>query len=234
MSQNTDIVIPIHGTREFPVEDVFQECVRTVSTHSHNVRFIFVDDASDEVCRQRVNTVAASFPECNLIQTYKQHWFTRAVNLGLRLVRTPYAVVLNCDTVVDTGWLEELYDVKDTVEATVGRVGIVGSLESQEEPRRYQISEGQDYVTGHCLLLSMAAMQEVSYTHGTPGYPFDETSALNIHIRSDVDICWKLNVLGWQTVKSFKSHVGHYGGRSWGYRVGQVQTLRLEDVNYKY
>jgi hypothetical protein len=231
---NTDIVIPIRGTREFPVEDLVEKCVETVCTHTHNFRFIFIDDGSDEVCSSKISKIASQFPESNLIRTQKQHWFTRAVNLGLRLVRTEYAIELNCDTVVGEGWLDELYSVKDEVEKTVGRVGLVGNHMSLEEPRRYEISTGQDYVTGHCFLLNMAAMQEASFAHGTPGWYLDETSALNIHIRSDVDICWKLNRLGWQTVKSFKSWVGHIGGKSWGHRVGQVQCLRLDDVNYKY
>ena len=233
MTPPTDIIIPVHGNREFPVEDVFQDCVRTVSNHTHNFRYIFVADACDDICLQVIHRVANSFPESNLIQTQKQNWFTRAVNLGLRLVRTPYAVVLNCDTVVDTGWLEELYAIKDEVEATVGRVGLVGSQESQEEPRRYQVSEGQDYVTGHCWLLNMAAVQEASHMHGTPGWYLDETRADAIHIRSDVFICWELNRLGWQCVKSFKSHVGHYGYKSWGARLHAIPN-NVEMVNPKW
>lgn len=210
----TDIVIPVRGTREFPVEDVFEKCVESVCANTSIYRFIFVDDCSDDVCRARIQAVANRFSECNLIQTYKQHWFTRAVNLGLRLVKTPYAVVLNCDTVCDVGWLDELYAIKDIVEAETGRVGLVGSLHSIEEPRRFQISTGQDYVTGHAWLLNMVAMQEASFSHGHPGWYLDETNPANIHIRSDVDICWKLNILGWQTVKAFKSAVGHYAVRS--------------------
>ena len=234
MTPETDIIIPIHGNREFPVEGEFEKCVDTVCQNTRRFRFIFVEDACDDICREVITRVASRFPESNLVRTHKQHWFTRAVNLGLRLVRTPYCVALNCDTVVDVDWLEELYAVKDEVEGQVGRVGLVGSLHSLEEPRRYQISLGQDYVTGHCWLLNMQAMQEASYAHKTPGWYLDETRWDAIHIRSDVFICWELNSLGWQTVKSFKSAVGHIGGRSWGHRVGQVQSLRLEDVTYKY
>jgi hypothetical protein len=231
---NTDIVIPIHGTREFPVEDTFQKCVESVRKSTSLYRFIFVADACDEICLAKIVNIASQESESNLIITQKQHWFTRATNLGLRLVRTPWAVELNCDTVVDAGWLDELYAVKDEVEQKVGRVGLVGSHLSGDEPRRYEISTGQDYVTGHCYLLNMAAMQEASFAHGTPGLYLDETQATNIHIRSDVEICWTLNKLGWQTVKSFKAYVGHIGYQSWGARVGQVQMLQLADVNYKY
>lgn len=233
MNPPTDLIIPVHGSRTFPVEKTFEKCVETVCQHTKNFRFIFVDDASDEACRAVVSRVAAAFPECNLIQTMKQHWFTRAVNLGLRLVRTPYAMVLNCDTVVDSGWLEELYDVQDIVEKESGRVGLIGSVLSGEEPRRYALSVGQDYVTGHAWLLNMAAMQEASFVHGTPGLYLDETKADTIHIRSDVYICWDLNKLGWNCVKSFKSAVGHISGQSWGQILGLIPGS-LDAVNYKY
>src|SRR5580698_8043060 len=150
MTPNTDIVIPVFGSREFPVEDCLEKCVETVQQHTQNFRFIFVDDGSDEVCSTKINKIAAFFPESNVVRSQRQRWFTRAVNLGLRLVRTTWAVELNLDVVVDKGWLDELYDVKDEVEKTVGRVGIVGSQLSGEEPRRYDITmrtkPPQDYV----------------------------------------------------------------------------------------
>lgn len=234
MTPNTDIIIPVRGTREFPVEQTFSECVDSICKHTSNFRFIFVDDNSDEICRNAVEQIAARFHSAILIRTNFQHWFTRAINLGLRMVRSPWVVTLNCDTVVDAGWLEELYAVKDDATIGYGQVGLVGSVLSEEEPRRYELSVGQDYVTGHGWLLSMDALTKASVQRGTPGIYLDETRADAIHIRSDVFICWQLNGLGFNCVKSFKSKVGHYGGRSWGHRVGVVQGLRLEDVSYRY
>src|SRR5580692_224422 len=106
MTPNTDVLIPIHGTREFPVEHVFEQCVETVIKNTRNFRFIFVDDACDDICSNVIRRVAESFPYSIVVRTNKQRWFSRAVNLGLRMVRTPWAVELNCDTVVDAGWLD--------------------------------------------------------------------------------------------------------------------------------
>ena len=237
MTPNTDILIPIHGNRMFPVEECFEKCVDSICANTVRYRFIFVSDSCDETCWAAVDRVASRFTECNVVKTYKQHWYTRAMNLGLRLARTPWVVTLNCDVVVDKGWLEELYDVKDIVEKEVGRVGLVSSQLSGEEPRRYDITfkgkPPQDYCTGHAYLLNMQAMYEASCAHGTPGYPFDETKPEAIHIRSDVYLSWELNALGWQTVRSFKSWVGHIGGRSWGHQIGSIPGA-LDAVNYKY
>lgn len=232
---NTDVVITYRSTPMFPTGDLLEQCITSLEKHTHGVRLIIVDDNSDEAGAQVVDRLARARGNALVVRTGFQRWFTKAVNLGLSLVRTERAVVLNSDCILDAGWLEELNDVWNTVEKETGqRVGLIGSCLSSEEPRRYAISNMPDYVTGHAWCLNMEAMHDAANVRCTPGRFLDETTALNIHIRSDVTICWELNKLGWQCVKSFKSAVGHIGGRSWGHFVAQVQGLRLEDVAEKY
>lgn len=231
---NTDIVLALHATRQYPAEKDFIQCVDTLCQHTKNFRFIFVDDDCDQEARQVLEQTAARFKSSVLIRTHFQHWFTRAYNLGLRLVQTPWAVMLNADTVLGANWLEEMYEVRNEAIGIAGQVGLVGSVLSGEEPRRWAASVNPDYVTGHCWLASMEALTHASTSRGTPGMYLDMTNALNIHIRSDIEISWKLNALGWQCIKSFKSAVGHHGGKSWGHNLNLVQRLRLEDVSYKY
>lgn len=229
---NTDIIISSRFTREFPAEDYLKACIESVNKHTHGFRIILVDDNSDDIGREAISFLAASNPHSLLLRTHFQRWFTRAYNLGLSLVRTPYAAMLNCDVTVDTGWLEELYAVKDEVEAQ-GRVGLVGSHYSGEEPRRYQVSNMPDYVTGHGVLFNMEALRECASSRGTPGVFLDETQPRNIHIRSDVEICWDMNRLGWQCVKSFKSAIGHHGAKCWGQQLGRIPSS-VDTVNERY
>jgi len=228
----TDIVIGVRGTREFPVEKEFENCIETLVANTRNFRLILVDDNSDEDTRRVVERVAARFPTAVLIRTHTQNWFTKAFNKGLRLVRTQRAVALNMDTVLGEGWLEELYDVWSVVEVEVGPVGLVGSVYSAEEQRRYHCTHKNTagYVTGHCWLLSMEAIARCANERGMTGWYLDETNALNAHIRSDIEICWRLNGLGYQTVCSYKSAVGHLGGRSWGHRLAEVQCRTMEKL----
>lgn len=231
----TDIVLALHANRTYPAEKEFIECVDTLCQYTKNFRFIFVDDDCDQVARQILEQTAARFTSSVLIRTHFQHWFTRAYNLGLRLVQTPWVVCLNADTVIGVDWLEELYAVREEArDPAHQKIGLVGSVLSGEEPRRWAYSVNPDYVTGHCWLASMEALTEASVHRGTPGMYLDMTSKLNIHIRSDIEISWNLNALGWGCVKSFKSAVGHHGGKSWGHNLGKVQNLRLEEVAYKY
>lgn len=234
MTPDTDIIICARITREFPNEGEFQQCIEALAQNTTRYRLILVDDASDGIGQEVISNVAKQFRDCILLRTHFQHWFTRAFNLGLRMARTPVVVALNSDTIPRQGWLDELYAVREEATQQVGRVGLVGSVLSHEEPRRWHNSTDQDYVTGHCWLLVMDALVEISAARGMPGIYLDETSAGTIHIHSDVRACWEMNKLGWATIKSFKSPVDHHGGRAWGHQVWRVAGLNLHDVSYHY
>lgn len=214
-----DIVIPVRNA----LDDV-RECLRTVEAHTSDYRLIFVDDFSDRETSNYLYDFCLAHPSAVVIRTSRQRWFTRASNLGLRLVRTERSVLLNSDVVVDVGWLEELFDVWDDFQRQnpQRRIGLVGSVMSAEEPRRYCEVMQPDYVTGHAWLVSITAMYEISAARGMPGWYLDEVKPGTSHIRSDVEGCWDLNRLGFATLRSHKSLVGHKGGRSWGYNLGAL------------
>lgn len=230
MTPPTDVVILVRLTKQFPAEEYVHRCVSTLKEHTKNFRPIFVDDSSDLDGRAFITCCAQEFPESVLLRTHKQHWFTRAANLGLRNVRTPWAVLLNCDTIMGEGWLDELYDVVTEVSTSHGYVGLVGSVYAQNEPRRYSIAAHPGYVTGHAWLCNMAAFKKVS---GPDELYLDETSPLNIHIRSDVEMCYRLMRNNWMCVSAYKSAVGHEAGKTWGHLLGSIPST-LDAVNYKY
>ena len=192
MMQATDIVIAVRGTREFPIEVDFENCIESLVKYTTNYRLILVDDNSDEEGRRVVEKVASQFPTSVLIRTHTQNWFTRAYNKGLRMVKTPKAVALNADVICVDGWLDELYEVMKEVEAQPGqanKVGLVGHNGPGDGPEgaRWMCTvPGRGYVTGHCWLLSMDALGKVAAWRRTPGYYLDETNPANAHIRSDI------------------------------------------------
>lgn len=232
MTPNTDIVISLHSTEAHPAWTYFQKCISDLEQFTHNYRLVLVEDGCDEHGRNVIEEVSKRH-KCILIHSGKQRWFTKAYNLGLRMARTERVVLLNVDTELNAGWLEELYDVWTEAEATVGRVGLVGDVHSDDEPRRWAASVGKDYVTGHCWLVSMSALYDISADRGQPGIYLDETKAAAIHIHSDTWACWDMNRLGWATIKAFKAPIGHHGGKSWGHLLGSIPG-RLQDVDYEY
>lgn len=234
MTPETDIVICVRGTRRYPIEQDFERCVDSLVKTTSNFRLILVDDDSDEIASAVVGRVSEWFDNSILVKTRFQRWFTRAYNLGLRLVRTPRAVILNADTILGEGWLDELYAVWADAEAAGHRVGLVGSALSDAELRRWIGTREPGYVTAHCSLLSMQAITEASAQRGQPGIYLDETRQDAIHIRSDVFICYELNRLGYVTIQSHKSRVGHAGGKSWGHDLYSINGLTLQQVSEKW
>lgn len=223
----TDIVVPVHNANSY-----VRHMIETLHQNTVDFRLIIVDDYSDEPTREFLYG-----PDClgrdgrNLyVRTNSQRWFTRASNLGLRLVRTERAVVLNSDCDIGVGWLEELHSIFDEVTAQGIKVGLVGStMTNEDDPRRYEQTQKPNYVTGHCILLNMAAVGEIAASRGTPGWFFDETRQDSIHINSDRYICYDLNAIGYATIAGFKSWVGHHFAKSWGADLGRVMNLRVTD-----
>lgn len=225
VSEPTDIVIPVHGALEY-----LRNCVSTLIEHTSSLnRIIFVDDASDLETTAYMLDQLRNHKSFLYIRSEKQRWFTRTVNLGLRLVRTQRVVIMNSDCVVDRGWLEELYDVWADAEKLGMRVGLVGSVLSGEEPRRWVESKEPGYVTAHCWLCSMGALYNISARRGQPGIFLDETQNSTIHIRSDVIGCYEMNRAGYATIQSHKSAVGHIAGKSWGHNLAAIAGLKVGD-----
>ena len=226
------IVVGVHSRGEYDTRPYLENCLKTLKETTKDYRLVFVDDFCDENGSKAIQDQASQYPESYVIRTQKQRWFSRAYNLGMRLTRSEWVVLLNTDTVLYPGWLEELWSVKNLAEMDFQcEVGLVGSVYSDTETRRYARTISPDYVTGHCWLVNMKAMVDCSLDRNTPGLYLDETSQKTIHIFSDNEICERMNRLGYATVQSFKSQVGHHGGRSWGHRLDRISSLTLEQVN---
>src|ERR1035437_158730 len=222
----TDIVIPIRNA----LPDV-KECLATLVVATTDYRLILVDDFSDRETSDYLYQFCLEHPSSLLIRTSSQRWFTRALNLGLRLVRTQRCVAVNSDVVFGDNWLEELFDVWDDFHQRnpVSKIGLVGSVQSAEEPRRYAQITKPGYVTGHCLLVDMDALFAISAARGMPGIYLNELRQDAIHIRSDMFASFELNDLGYATIASYKSACGHKGYRSWKMDLGSVAALRIKD-----
>ena len=215
----TDICIPVRGA----LPDL-KECLQTLQAHTQDYRLIFTDDFSDRETSNFLYDFCLANPSALMIRTSRQRWFTRASNLALRLVRTERSVLLNSDCVLDRGWLEELFDVWSEFQRQnpQRKIGLVGSVLSAEEPRRYAEIVYAGFVTGHCLLVSISALFDISAARGMPGWYLNEVNPHAAHIHSDRDCSWELQKLGYATIASFKSAVGHKFGRSWHCDLGAI------------
>jgi GT2 family glycosyltransferase len=123
----TSIIIP-----NFNGRDLLQPCIASIKAHTHTpFEIIVIDsgssDGSLELCRQeRVKLISLPF-----------NWgFTAACNYGLRIASGDALLLLNNDTIVTPGWLDNmlrcLYSAVD--------IGIVGPMTNYASGKQ-QIAE---------------------------------------------------------------------------------------------
>jgi hypothetical protein len=74
-------------------------------------------------------------------------------------------------------------------------------------------------------------MFEISAHRGMPGWYLDEVHPGAAHICSDRNASWEMNDLGFATIASFKSRVGHKGGRSWNHNIAAIAGLSHADLD---
>lgn len=68
-------------------------------------RILVVDNASTD---GSVEYMEKNYPEIEVITLDKNYGFSKAVNVGIRHSRTPYVILLNNDTTVDSRFVEEM------------------------------------------------------------------------------------------------------------------------------
>lgn len=114
-----DVVICVHNA----LEDV-KNCVCSVLTESLGLcRIIIVDDGSDAPTRDFIESLRG-LNFVTIIRREAAGGYTLAANAGMRASSAEYVVLLNSDTIVSAGWLEQIGAVFSRNES----VGIVGPL----------------------------------------------------------------------------------------------------------
>lgn len=113
---SVDIIIP-----HYPHPDIMPlavTCLRTIEKYSSDYRLIFVvnglgnSDELEEELRHHPSLV---------IRLPKNVGFVKAVNMGLKAIKSPYVVLMNNDTEAVPGWLEKLREpFRDSVIGAVG------------------------------------------------------------------------------------------------------------------
>ena len=99
-SELISVVIPNYNG-----SDYLRACLDSVLAGSLVPKVIVVDNGSSDCSCEMMEK---EYPQVLLLRLKANTGFCHAVNAGLRLVRTPYAMLLNNDTSVDRDCLQKL------------------------------------------------------------------------------------------------------------------------------
>jgi GT2 family glycosyltransferase/glycosyltransferase involved in cell wall biosynthesis len=218
---DVSIVIPVHGQLGYTLN-----CLDSLFRHAsrHLAEIIVVDDASPDDSGEKL-------PAVHGIRAHRRAangGFIASCNTGASLARGGILVMLNNDTRVVAGWLDELVDGF----ALFARAGLVGSkllypdgslqeaggivwrdgsawnYGRNDDPNRPQYCHARqvDFVSGAALAVPAALWHrlggfDVLYA---PGY------------NEDSDLCLRIRAAGYETWFQPQSKVVHYEGRTAG------------------
>lgn len=225
LEPQVSIVIPVYGKVDYTLR-----CLRSIERHPQRTRFevLVVDDGSPDGSADRLEGI----PGLRLVRNETNLGFIRSCNRGASLARGDYVLMLNNDTEVHPGWLDELVRTFETfpdaglVGAKLvypdGRLqesgGIIwrdgsgwnfGRFQDPTHPE-FNYARDVDYCSGAAIIVPTALWRELGGfdEHYAPAYG------------EDSDLAFRVRAAGRRVMVQPASIVTHFEGVTSGTDVG--------------
>jgi GT2 family glycosyltransferase len=225
MSKPRVALVIIHWNRRDFLEQFLPSVVKS---NYENLEIIVVDNASAD---DSIKFLKENYPSIRLIRHNYNYGYAGGYNRALSQVNADYYILLNNDIEVPEHWIDPIiermesdhriaacqpkilqFKQKDSFEYAgagggfIDRFGYVfcrGRIFESIEVDQGQYNEAMPvfWATGACLALRADAFHEV---HG-----FDENFFAHME---EVDLCWRLQLAGYDIWVEPASHVFHVGG----------------------
>jgi GT2 family glycosyltransferase len=221
-----DIVVPVHGGTAH-----VRACLDSVlATLKRPARLIVIDDASRDPDLVRMLDRMAARKQVTLVRNARNLGFAASANIGMRASNGNDVVLLNSDTLVPPGWLEDLRDIA----YSASDIGTVTPLSNDASILSYpnlaggnippDFAETRRIATlarrvncgsaidipvaiGFCMYIRRACLDDVGLLRAdvfAQGYGEEN------------DFCLRARHLGWRHVAASGVFVAHVGGQSFG------------------
>jgi len=191
--------------------DSIKKCTR------YPYKLIIIDNGSDYGTKGYLEGLKESpDTDVTLVRNEENEGFIKAVNKGISLSTGEYLCVLNNDTIVTDGWLEEMVKVFDR-DPSIGIVNPSSNTLGQKLPDGVTPKEftgnsktesGMFVELGSAFGFCMLMKRELFDTIGL----FDEIYGMGNF--EDTDFCLRAKKRGYKTVRAFASYVYHKESRS--------------------
>ncbi|HSR68945.1 MAG TPA: glycosyltransferase family 2 protein [Acidobacteriota bacterium] len=230
--------------------DYLQELFDSLEAQTfRDFEVLFIDNASgDGSCQW----VGRRFPRVKLLPQQENLGFAKAANLAARSSRAPFLALLNTDLKLEPDWLKEAVKTAEREEAAAvaskmllysrpgvlnGVGGAMNRLGYTWDRGMYEEDEGQyDRVEEVLFASAGAALFRRRIFLQAGG--FDERFFM---YHEDVDLCWRLWILGHRVVTAPRAVVYHHFGGStaktrgmrWRELLGERNNMRTLLKNYQ-
>ena len=222
------IVIPNYNGEKY-----LKNCIQSVRDHTRiPYQLIVVDNGSSD---RSIEEIEEAFPEVRVIRLDKNYGFCKAVNEGIRDSSTPYVLLLNNDTVIRKGFVENLLQA---VERDEKIFSVEAKMLQYADPSR--IDSAGTYYNALGWAYS-AGKDKPSSRYTRKKYTFSTCAGAAIYRREllektglfderhfayleDVDIGYRARILGYRNLYEPKAEVIHVGSASSGSRYNEFKV----------
>ncbi|MHB8878663.1 MAG: glycosyltransferase [Myxococcaceae bacterium] len=239
MSRQADVVVPVYADA-----GVTRACLRSVLEHSGEAlgRVIVVDDCSpDPLVREALEELREADPRVSVVRNEKNLGFVGTANRGLSL-RARDVVLLNSDTRVTPGWLEELLEAAYAHDRVAAAVPLSNNATlcsvprfcepAQEEldPAALKLDEACPRFTelptgvGFCLLLRHQVLNMIGGLDPAYGRGYNEEN----------DWCVRAQQLGFVVLRANRALVHHLGQVSFGDERSELELKNARLLSHRY
>ncbi len=222
------------------LDDILSGCLRAIYERTQGVSFEVIVADDQPYDDGSLGRALQRFPDIRVVKTgggngTPTRGMAAGYNRGLEVARGRYAMLMNNDVEVSTGWLEALVAA---AEADEGIGACQPKVLSAREPKRFDdggAAGGMMDVLGYpfCLGRVFDTVEEDEGQYDSSrdlfwalgGAVFIRMSCLEKTGRMDeafymhmeeIDLCWRLHLAGFRVVSVPRSVVYHYGGWSLG------------------
>ncbi len=223
-----------------------EQFLPALTAHSGSaVQLVVADNGSTD---DSLSYLETSWPGIRIIRLSRNYGFARGYNAALKQVQADYYVLLNSDVEVTAGWLQPLIDLMESDEQIgacqpklldwkqrnlfeyAGAAGgwmdrygypfakgrVFDALE--EDKGQYDRPEPVFWASGACLCIRSALFHQL---HGFDAYFFAH--------QEEIDLCWRLQLAGFQIFSCPQSVVYHVGGGTLPYSNPQKTYLNFRN-----
>lgn len=219
MTEGFSILIPYHGQYTF-----VRELIGSIVLYTRKIpyRITIVDDASPN---KDFFASLAQHTHIDGIRLEQQSGFGAAINIGVKMTKLPWIVVLNSDCVIeDVGWLIEMYKTLCSLkDKNVAFVSARSDNPPGDNPllKTEQLRDNVgDIVSDKALPIFCSLFSRKMYEDVGPikEYPYGWYE--------DEEYFWRMKTRGYRQAISGKAWIRHHGGKT-------VQELWQKDPEIK-
>jgi O-antigen biosynthesis protein len=228
--KKVDIIICVHNA----LDDV-QRCLESVLENtSQPYQIILIDDGSQKATRDYLKDFSTKNSNTQLLRSEEASGYTYAANRGLRISSSDYVVLLNSDTIVGPGWIDQMVACAET-EENIGIVGPISNTASWQSvpkverngdwaenplPHGYSVEKMAHLISEHsermypempllngfCLLMKKQLLKEIGL--------FDEENFGHGYGEED-DFVLRARQAGWKTALAEDTYIFHAQSKSY-------------------